>query len=198
LLFHQFFADRHRTRPLAMVVVHPEASTSAPAAATSRHKTPKKKARIPDETSAPEGGDDALMIDAGEIDTSPQDAPAFDPAPASATKNPLKSETRRIPIPPHRMSPLKKDWVNVFGPLTDMLGLQVRMNVQRRAVDIRVRVLRPCPTALSHCYRRRNTRKRLAHYRKGPTSSRRMLLALTSMCVLCVRKRSPYPELFSG
>ncbi|KAI0034517.1 eukaryotic type KH-domain type I [Vararia minispora EC-137] len=77
------------------------------------------------------------MIDGSEVDAPSQDAPVFDPAPASATKSTLKSETRRVPIPPHRMSPLKKDWVNIFGPLTEMLGLQVRMNVQRRAVEIR-------------------------------------------------------------
>ncbi|KAJ7074195.1 hypothetical protein C8F01DRAFT_1205361 [Mycena amicta] len=64
-------------------------------------------------------------------------APAFSPLPANAGKTTLKSETRRIPIPPHRMTPLKKDWINVFGPLTEILGLQVRMNVQRRCVEAR-------------------------------------------------------------
>ncbi|TFL02898.1 eukaryotic type KH-domain (KH-domain type I) [Pterulicium gracile] len=64
--------------------------------------------------------------------------PTFEALPASATKSGLKkSETRRVPIPPHRMTPLKKDWVNIFGPLTEILGLQVRMNVQRRSVEIR-------------------------------------------------------------
>ncbi|EIW84931.1 hypothetical protein CONPUDRAFT_48611 [Coniophora puteana RWD-64-598 SS2] len=60
--------------------------------------------------------------------------PALDP---SAQRTLLKSETRRIPIPPHRMTPIKKEWVNIFSPLTEMLGLQVRMNVQRRSVEIR-------------------------------------------------------------
>ncbi|KAJ3492129.1 hypothetical protein NLI96_g229 [Meripilus lineatus] len=39
------------------------------------------------------------------------------------------------------MTPLKKDWVNVFGPLTEMLGLQVRMNVQRKCVEIREKLV---------------------------------------------------------
>ncbi|KAG8732602.1 pre-rRNA-processing protein pno1 [Ceratobasidium sp. 428] len=64
-------------------------------------------------------------------------APSFPALPASAQRTTEKSETRRIPIPPHRMTPLKKDWVNIFSPLTEMLGLQVRMNVQKRAVEIR-------------------------------------------------------------
>ena len=85
------------------------------------------------------------------LDTSPPTAPlapkngemsttGFAPllAATAAQGGTKKSETRRIPIPPHRMSPLKKDWVNIFVPLTEMCGLQVRMNVQRRTVEIRV------------------------------------------------------------
>ncbi|KAF8969725.1 hypothetical protein BDZ97DRAFT_1653427 [Flammula alnicola] len=64
-------------------------------------------------------------------------APAFPPVAPGAEKTTLKSEMRRIPIPPHRMTPLKKDWLHIFGPLTEILGLQVRMNVQRRCVEIR-------------------------------------------------------------
>lgn len=90
--------------------------------------------------------DDEEMV----LDTSPPTAPlapkngemsaGFSPllAATAAQSGTKKSETRRIPIPPHRMSPLKKDWVNIFVPLTEMCGLQVRMNVQRRTVEIRV------------------------------------------------------------
>lgn len=90
--------------------------------------------------------DDELMIDPDSASAAlfpnvNSSAPAFDAAPASAVRGSLKSETRRVPIPPHRMSPLKKDWVNIFGPLTEILGLQVRMNVQRKAVEIRVRLI---------------------------------------------------------
>ncbi|KAK0239846.1 hypothetical protein EDD85DRAFT_881208 [Armillaria nabsnona] len=82
--------------------------------------------------------DDELMIDVDSV-TIPQPtaAPTFGPLPANADRTILKSETRRIPIPPHRMTPLKKDWVLIFGPLTEILGLQVRMNVQRRCVEAR-------------------------------------------------------------
>ncbi|KDQ18005.1 hypothetical protein BOTBODRAFT_104778 [Botryobasidium botryosum FD-172 SS1] len=62
--------------------------------------------------------------------------PAFPPLPASAQTGLLKSEIRRIPMPPHRMTPLKNDWVNIFTPLTEILGLQVRMNVQKRSVEV--------------------------------------------------------------
>ncbi|KZS88392.1 eukaryotic type KH-domain (KH-domain type I) [Sistotremastrum niveocremeum HHB9708] len=81
-------------------------------------------------------GDDEIMIDNDAV-AAPQDAPAFPPLSANAQRGPTKSEIRRIPIPPHRMTPLKKDWVNIFSPLAELCGLQVRMNTQRRAVEIR-------------------------------------------------------------
>ena len=85
--------------------------------------------------------DDELMIDTDptvlSLNTS-SSALAFPPVTPGAEKTTLRSEMRRIPMPPHRMTPLKKDWLNIFGPLTEILGLQVRMNVQRRSVEIRV------------------------------------------------------------
>jgi RNA-binding protein PNO1 len=51
--------------------------------------------------------------------------------------NSQKNESRRIPIPPHRMTPLKKDWLKIYSPLVEQLGLQVRMNLKKKAVDIK-------------------------------------------------------------
>lgn len=84
--------------------------------------------------------DDELAIDIDpESAPQPVSVPSFPPLPAAAVQSTtLKSETRRIPIPPHRMTPIKKDWINIFSPLTEILGLQVRMNVHRRCVEIRV------------------------------------------------------------
>ena len=89
--------------------------------------------------------DDEVMIDTDPSAPPQADAPAFPPLPASAQRSALKSEIRRIPIPPHRMTPLKKDWVNIFSPLTEMLQLQVRMNVQRKCVEIRVSLSNTSP-----------------------------------------------------
>ncbi|KAN0107060.1 eukaryotic type KH-domain (KH-domain type I) [Russula decolorans] len=82
--------------------------------------------------------DEDILIDVDGADIAPPtEAPSFGPAPASAGKTSLRSETRRVAIPPHRMSPLKRDWINIFGPLTEILGLQIRMNVQRKCVEMR-------------------------------------------------------------
>lgn len=75
----------------------------------------------------------ALASASGEASSS-----GFTPLSAKEQSSVLKNEFRRIPIPPHRATPLKREWINIYTPLVEMLGLQVRMNVQRRAVEIRV------------------------------------------------------------
>lgn len=51
------------------------------------------------------------------------------------------TQRRKVSIPPHRMTPLKRDWVKVYGPLVEELGLQVRMNLGRRWVELKVRLV---------------------------------------------------------
>jgi hypothetical protein len=129
------------------------ASSSKPKSKTRRSKSSAKKNLIAAQPSEFNNADKDLIplddvvmgestargadADGGmEIDN--ENVPSFPALPASAQRATEKAETRRIPIPPHRMTPLKKDWVNIFSPLTEMLGLQVRMNVPKRAVEIRV------------------------------------------------------------
>ncbi|KAH8998259.1 hypothetical protein EDB86DRAFT_824914 [Lactarius hatsudake] len=128
-----------------MVVVQSTPSTSKPHRKNRRSLSKKKKARVDqdndminaDPTIKPTADDGEILIDVdGEDVAPPTEAPVFGPAPASAGQT-SKSETRRVAIPPHRMTPLKKEWINIFGPLTEMLGLQVRMNVQRKCVEVR-------------------------------------------------------------
>ena len=133
-----------------MVVVQSTPSTSNPHRKNRRSLAKNKKSRVANQdheksstvpaTAKPTADDEEILIDVDGADVvPPTEAPVFGPAPASAGQS-LKSETRRIAIPPHRMTPLKKDWINIFGPLTEILGLQVRMNAQRKCVEIRVRL----------------------------------------------------------
>ncbi|KAF4576654.1 pre-rRNA-processing protein pno1 [Pleurotus pulmonarius] len=103
---------------------------------------PKDKPDVPEasgsgDKSTPDDDDEIVIDEDASSIPQPSTLPAFAPLPANADKTTLKSEIRRIPIPPHRMTPIKVDWINIFGPLTEILGLQVRMNVQRRSVEIR-------------------------------------------------------------
>jgi RNA-binding protein PNO1 len=110
--------------------------------------------------------DDTLMIDTDPTLLPQTSTPAFPPLAPNADKTKLKSETRRIPIPPHRMTPLKKDWINIFGPLTEILGLQVRMNVQRRCVEARVCAILRLFDAPDESFRHQNSRRISELYRK--------------------------------
>ncbi len=51
-----------------------------------------------------------------------------------------KTETRKVLVPPHRYTPLKESWELIYEPLVEQMGLQVRMNVKKRTVELRVRV----------------------------------------------------------
>jgi RNA-binding protein PNO1 len=61
----------------------------------------------------------------------PQFAPQRD-APAAH-----RIESRKVPVPPHRMSPLKASWPKIYPPLVEHLKLQCRMNVKSKCVELR-------------------------------------------------------------
>ncbi|CAK9437637.1 uncharacterized protein LODBEIA_P20150 [Lodderomyces beijingensis] len=48
-----------------------------------------------------------------------------------------KIESRKVPIPPHRMTPLKNVWTKIYPPLVEHLKLQVRMNLKTKSVELR-------------------------------------------------------------
>ena len=50
-----------------------------------------------------------------------------------------KAEFRKIPVPPHRYTPLKENWMKIFTPVVEHLKLQIRFNLSARKVEIRVR-----------------------------------------------------------
>jgi RNA-binding protein PNO1 len=98
--------------------------------------------------------DDELFLDAP--DAIPPDTNAIQPAtskvdtemhideegrprfaPAKDIGGPARVEIRKVPIPPHRMTPLKASWPKIYPPLVEHLKLQVRMNVKNRAVELR-------------------------------------------------------------
>ncbi|ODM90930.1 RNA-binding protein PNO1 [Orchesella cincta] len=48
-----------------------------------------------------------------------------------------KWELRKVPVPPHRYTPLKQKWKDIFTPIVEHLELQVRFNLKTRNVEIR-------------------------------------------------------------
>jgi len=48
-----------------------------------------------------------------------------------------KNEIRRIPVPPHRMTPLRNNWEKIVTTIVENMKLQIRMNPKRKCVEIK-------------------------------------------------------------
>ncbi|CAL8577066.1 pre-rRNA-processing protein pno1 [Xanthoria parietina] len=57
--------------------------------------------------------------------------------PANPVESVHRAETRKVLVPPHRMTPLKSSWSKIYPPLVEHLKIQVRMNVRGKAVELR-------------------------------------------------------------
>ncbi|AET39587.1 Pno1p Ecym_4552 [Eremothecium cymbalariae DBVPG len=58
-------------------------------------------------------------------------------AAAKSSESKVKLESRKISVPPHRMTPLRNNWTKIYPPLVDHLKLQVRMNLKTKSVELR-------------------------------------------------------------
>lgn len=43
----------------------------------------------------------------------------------------------RVPVPPHRLTPLKQSWPEIYKPIVEHMKLQIRYNTKRKSVDLR-------------------------------------------------------------
>eukprot|EP00040_Diaphanoeca_grandis_P011033 m.56457 g.56457 ORF g.56457 m.56457 type:complete len:231 (+) comp22247_c0_seq1:154-846(+) len=48
-----------------------------------------------------------------------------------------KKQFRRIGVPPHRMAPLRDNWLKIFTPVVEHMHLQIRMNTKSRHVELK-------------------------------------------------------------
>ncbi|KAL3893671.1 MAG: hypothetical protein SGPRY_014071 [Prymnesium sp.] len=62
--------------------------------------------------------------------------PEFEPISAQEVSD-GKTDFRKIPVPPHRLSPLKKDWMKIYTPIVEHLKLDIRMNTRSRCVELK-------------------------------------------------------------
>lgn len=44
---------------------------------------------------------------------------------------------QQVPVPQHRMTPLKAHWMELYRPVTETLNLDMRMNLKTRKVEIK-------------------------------------------------------------
>lgn len=87
----------------------------------------------PQQPDGPNDHDDMQLDDA--VDE--EGRPRFAPASKAATADIVRIEHRKVPIPPHRMTPLKAAWPKIYPPLVEHLKLQCRMNMKSKAVELR-------------------------------------------------------------
>ncbi|KAK2741461.1 pre-rRNA-processing protein pno1 [Myotisia sp. PD_48] len=78
--------------------------------------------------SVPQDEDSEMKIDE-------EGRPLF--TPIKSADGVYRVETRKVPVPPHRMTPLKAEWPKIYPPLVEHLKLQVRMNTKSRAIELR-------------------------------------------------------------
>eukprot|EP00201_Polytomella_parva_P024052 CAMPEP_0175038806 /NCGR_PEP_ID=MMETSP0052_2-20121109/107_1 /TAXON_ID=51329 ORGANISM="Polytomella parva, Strain SAG 63-3" /NCGR_SAMPLE_ID=MMETSP0052_2 /ASSEMBLY_ACC=CAM_ASM_000194 /LENGTH=207 /DNA_ID=CAMNT_0016300337 /DNA_START=75 /DNA_END=698 /DNA_ORIENTATION=+ len=57
--------------------------------------------------------------------------------PEDARDSGKKIEFRRVPVPQHRLTPLKTSWMQLYTPITENLKLDMRMNLKTRKVEIK-------------------------------------------------------------
>ncbi|ORZ30860.1 hypothetical protein BCR44DRAFT_1443762 [Catenaria anguillulae PL171] len=87
---------------------------------------------------------DAALAASSSLSSTSQDVDMTDVAekpqfaPASAKEMMGERQLRRVLIPPHRQTPLKKEWLKIYTPLVEQMGLQVRYNLKSKSVEIRV------------------------------------------------------------
>lgn len=92
------------------------------------------------------GVDDELMIDnetvtpAADVPEAMDEGIRFAPMSAAAiaaADGSRKVQMRKVAIPPHRLTPLRRDWAKIYTPLVEQAGLMVRMNVRTKCVEIK-------------------------------------------------------------
>jgi len=105
-------------------------------------KVPKKavKRKMVEQSEKEDVGDmDTESIESGVLSgvegTLPKAKPAFPPIKREKLAD--GSEVRKIPVPSHRYSPLKENWLKIFEPIVEHLKLQVRFNLKTRNVEVR-------------------------------------------------------------
>ncbi|CUM63532.1 uncharacterized protein PRCAT00001109001 [Priceomyces carsonii] len=74
-------------------------------------------------------------VDVAGIALNDSGKPKFSSAGKSSMK--VKLESRKVPVPPHRMAPLKNNWTKIYPPLVDHLKLQIRMNLKSKTVEMK-------------------------------------------------------------
>ena len=85
-----------------------------------------------------------MDIEHGEL----PDKPSF--APLGEEGAMQKVQFRRIPVPQHRLTPLKASWMQLYEPITKNLKLDMRMNLKTKKVNMAMSIPQLHSTAVHY------------------------------------------------
>ncbi|KMT14484.1 hypothetical protein BVRB_4g072570 [Beta vulgaris subsp. vulgaris] len=58
---------------------------------------------------------------------------------------------RKVAVPQHRFTPLKKAWLEIYTPIYEQMKIDVRMNLKARKVELKTRADTPDVSSLQKC-----------------------------------------------
>lgn len=76
--------------------------------------------------------------------------PQFEPLKAHEMSD-GRVQFRRVNVPPHRYSPLKKAWMDMYTPIYEQMKIDIRMNLKARRVEFKTRPDTPDVSNLQKC-----------------------------------------------
>ncbi|CAN1197241.1 RNA-binding protein pno1 [Linum perenne] len=87
------------------------------------------------------GGPASMEIETLKTEALPA-KPLFEPLKAHEMSD-GKIQFRKVSVPPHRYSPLKKAWMEIYAPVYDQMKVDIRMNLKARKVELKTRAETP-------------------------------------------------------
>ncbi|KAJ6806763.1 putative RNA-binding protein pno1 [Iris pallida] len=76
--------------------------------------------------------------------------PKFEPLKAQEMSD-GKVQFRKVVVPAHRFSPLKKHWMEIYTPVYEHMKVDIRMNLKARKVELKTRSDTPDVSNLQKC-----------------------------------------------
>ncbi|KAJ9153971.1 hypothetical protein P3X46_027353 [Hevea brasiliensis] len=76
--------------------------------------------------------------------------PKFEPLKAHEMSD-GRVQFRNVSVPPHRYSPLKKAWMEIYTPIYEQMKVDIRMNLKGRKVELKTRSDTPDVSNLQKC-----------------------------------------------
>ncbi|CAN6446472.1 unnamed protein product [Victoria cruziana] len=58
---------------------------------------------------------------------------------------------RKVSVPPHRYTPLKKAWMDIYTPVYEQMKIDIRMNLKTKKVELKTRADTPDISNLQKC-----------------------------------------------